>query len=96
MKAVKEAKRPVSGRGRTGRDGAIDLALKMETPQSMPLRSTNTSTALSRLSAHRHEALRPLSKRPSPALTAHYAISVGSRCSALAGISMQESHGTIR
>ena len=30
MKAVKEAKRPVSGRGRTGRDGAIDLALKME------------------------------------------------------------------
>lgn len=30
MKAVKEAKWPVSGRGRTGRDGAIDLALKME------------------------------------------------------------------
>lgn len=30
MKTVKEAKRPVGGRGRTGRDGAIDLVLKME------------------------------------------------------------------
>ncbi len=30
MKAVKEAKRPVTGRGRTGRDGAMDFALKME------------------------------------------------------------------
>ena len=29
MKAVKEAKRPTSTRGRTGRDGAIDFALKM-------------------------------------------------------------------
>ena len=30
MKAVKEAKRPGTGRGRTGRDGAIDFALKMQ------------------------------------------------------------------
>jgi dodecin len=30
MKAVKEAKRPVGSRGRTGRDGAIDFALKIE------------------------------------------------------------------
>ena len=30
MKAVKEAKRSVANRGRTGRDGAIDLALKVQ------------------------------------------------------------------
>ena len=30
MKAVKEAKWPAVSRGRTGRDGAIDLAVKME------------------------------------------------------------------
>ena len=29
MKAAKEAKRPAGSRGRTGRDGAIDFALKM-------------------------------------------------------------------
>ena len=33
----------------------------------------NISTALSRLSDHRHEASRPLSKRPSPVPAAHYA-----------------------
>jgi flavin-binding protein dodecin len=30
MKAVKEVKRPTGSRGRTGRDGAIDFALKIE------------------------------------------------------------------
>lgn len=29
-KSIKEAKRPVANRARTGRDGAIDFALKME------------------------------------------------------------------
>ncbi|SRR5579863_2172319 len=30
MKAIKEAKRSAGSRGRTGRDGSIDFALKME------------------------------------------------------------------
>jgi len=30
MKAAKEVKRSVASRGRTGRDGAVDLALKMQ------------------------------------------------------------------
>ena len=59
MKAVKETKRAARSRGRTGRDGAIDFALKPEESQPKPPPSMTTSTALSKLSVHRHEALRP-------------------------------------
>jgi len=79
MKAVKEAKRPTGSRGRTGRDGAIDFALKIEESATVVAAMMNTSIALSKLSVHRHAALRPLSNLPLPAPTPPCATCVGSR-----------------
>ena len=80
MKRAKQARSTVTTlpRARSGRDGALDFALKMRDVADDVAQAT-TSTELSRSSAHPPTASRLRSMPGSTARTARCAICVGSR-----------------
>ena len=96
MKAVKEAKRPVTGRGRTGRDGAMDFALKMEDAATETAAADEHVYRVIEIVGSSPQGIEAAINRPLPVPKARYAICVGSRWFVPAVISSEESRAITR